>query len=104
MSLWGQPRLSGEPRILCPVVTELHASQALMRLVLVPTSGTEAKSLFSGWLSLGCLTSQFSVTLLGLICLPLPPLPYSGLPVDLLRWRDPGASHPLLLQGFRCCY
>lgn len=57
VSLWGQPRLSGEPRILCAAVTELCASPAL-----VPTLGTEAKSLFSGRMSQGHLTSQFWVT------------------------------------------
>lgn len=42
VSLWGQPRLSGEPRLLCSVVTELSASPAHRRPTLIPTSGTEA--------------------------------------------------------------
>lgn len=107
MSLWGQPRLSGESRILCVAVTELCASQAPLRSALVPTSGTEAKSLFSGRLSQESLTSQFSatpeacppVTLdlpLGLICLPPS---YSGLPMDLLRWRDPSSIPPTTRVG-----
>lgn len=114
MSLWGQPRLSGESRTLCTVVTELCASQAPMKPALVLPLA-EAKSLFSEPLGQESLTSQFSVTLEALhqpSCDLRPPIRAAVPSPHFLSYLEylwackdrgtPVTSPQLPLWGFRC--